>query len=350
MILNGKTILFLCQKLYDYDELIKNSLTNLGANVLLFENRFFRQDPVLNNDIFSMGKRFMNPNYKDQYIDSIFKEIDSTNIDYLFVIGGFSVTDNLVKELKSKSPSIKVILYLWDSISVWDYRHLLKDFDKVFSFDRDDCLKYELNYLPLFYTTGPIKKIPIENRENKILYVASVGVQTQNRLKIVEEVVNLCKEKSLSYIIYLFYKKGSKSFLYRFLRILKLFTDVSYKNFLKAINNSILGNYLHAVPLSTELYKEKLANSQCVIDIPIDGQVGLTMRTIESLAYGCKFITSNKSIREEDFFDEDWIKVVDVNEFTKALTDTNFLNSIPKNELSMEKYKLENWLLTMLDE
>ncbi len=65
--------------------------------------------------------------------------------------------------------------------------------------------------------------------------------------------------------------------------------------------------------LSQEETLDIISQSKVVVDIEHPGQVGLTMRTLEMLGCQKKLITTNKSVREYDFYNEDNILVVERN-------------------------------------
>ena len=45
-------------------------------------------------------------------------------------------------------------------------------------------------------------------------------------------------------------------------------------------------------------YIDIISSSKVVVDMPYEGQTGLTMRTVESLAMGTRLITTNNSIAQ----------------------------------------------------
>ena len=82
-LLQGKRVLFICQKFYDYHEKILSQLESFGAQVVFYENKMFREDPLLHpNELISGVKRLLNPGYKRKYVTSILNEtIKLLNLD-----------------------------------------------------------------------------------------------------------------------------------------------------------------------------------------------------------------------------------------------------------------------------
>ena len=80
----------------------------------------------------------------------------------------------------------------------------------------------------------------------------------------------------------------------------------------------------HFNSLNSHQVKEYLERCKVVIDIQHPKQVGLTMRTIEMLGLRKKLITTNKDIKNYDFYNEDNICVIDRK---NVLIDKKFIKS-----------------------
>lgn len=99
-----------------------------------------------------------------------------------------------------------------------------------------------------------------------------------------------------------------------------------------------------------KLTKEEIVNlyeaSRCVLDAPQDDQSGLTIRTIECLGAGKKLITTNKNIKEYDFYREENILVID----GKIDWNSRFFSDeyVELPEIIYEKYSIENWVKELL--
>ena len=89
------------------------------------------------------------------------------------------------------------------------------------------------------------------------------------------------------------------------------------------------------------------ANSKCVIDVENAGQHGLTMRSIEILGLKRKLITTNKDIKNYDFYNSSNVFILDRK---NPVMDMEFFN-VPYQMLEddmYKKYSLENWIFEVL--
>lgn len=86
-----------------------------------------------------------------------------------------------------------------------------------------------------------------------------------------------------------------------------------------------------------------MENSRTSLDIEGPGQTGLTMRTIEVLGAKRKLITTNKTIKNYDFYDERNILIVDRNckEIGLNFIKTPFCEIDPE---IYERYSIEAWI------
>ena len=55
--------------------------------------------------------------------------------------------------------------------------------------------------------------------------------------------------------------------------------------------------------------------SKSIMDYKFPKQVGLTMRTIESIGHRCKLITNNQQVKFEDFYTPENVYVYDLDSF-----------------------------------
>ncbi|MBB5439628.1 hypothetical protein HDC92_003324 [Pedobacter sp. AK017] len=342
-----KTVLFIGQQFYNYHEKIIAQLEQFGAKVFFYENKIFREDPVLNNnDLISKVKRIFNPRYKQKYIDLIINETIDENIDILFCIGGFSVNLDLLNGIKSRNPHVKTIIYFWDSFAIWPFHNLVNAFDQVFSFERLDCEKYNLRYLPLFYSDDQPGYIKNNERDIDILYVGSVGIISRNRFEVLASLRNFSEKYGLKDLLYLLYVKPRHNFIVNGINVVRSLFDRKYRTFKKdLVNYQQKYDFIYHKPLDTVELGNLFIRSKTVIDIPVQGQTGLTMRTIESLAMGCKLITSNSSIKKEAFFNDEWIQVLDEENLE---IDLEFLANKPSVGIDISHLTLKNWLKSII--
>ncbi len=289
-ILKDKKILFLSVQTFNYEKAITDKLKAFGAQLDYFDER-----PA--NSIFVKGiirfKRSLYQKKINSYYDLILKKTESSYYDFFFLIKGEVVPRFFLKEFKRRNPNCVFIFYTWDSfknnpnaVSILEY------FDKKFTFDSNDAIKYKINFRPLFYID---KYGEIINK--KIKYdLLFLGTAHSDRYKISDNIVNWCLENNLSSYAYYFMPS-------RLVFFFKSLFDASFKSFdykklsFKSLNIDDIIN----------LYEE----SSVILDINHPDQNGLTMRTFEALGAGKKIITTNPEIKKYPFYNENNIYVID---------------------------------------
>ena len=99
----------------------------------------------------------------------------------------------------------------------------------------------------------------------------------------------------------------------------------------------------HFKMLSAEETSGYMERARVSLDVEGPGQTGLTMRTIEVLGAKRKLITTNKTIKQYNFYDERNILIVDRN---NPKIDLEFIRE-PFSEIDTviyEQYSLEAWI------
>ena len=102
-------------------------------------------------------------------------------------------------------------------------------------------------------------------------------------------------------------------------------------------------------------YKENLKNviqSDIVLDIPISGQKGLTLRVLEALYYKKKLISFNDYLKNELFYNDNNILILNEGDLDSNIVIDKieeFLNKpyqdLKENELARKYFSFEEWIL-----
>lgn len=225
--------------------------------------------------------------------------------DDILICNGFSISGfiDLIKDINCQK-----ILVLRDTIDVLNNSMKNKKqwleqnqsyidevtpyFDKIYSFDKDDCKKYHFQYLEQFlpFTFCDIQKI----RQNFVQKTSSlvcffVGEYWDNREKIINRLTPILTKNNCKTDFYL----------------------VHYSNNL-ANSISPHKNY-QETPLTYEENIQKSINADIILEINHLGQSGVSLRTIEAILLNKKLITTNKSIVEYEFYNPDQIFILDDN-------------------------------------
>ncbi len=204
----------------------------------------------------------------------------------LFMSGmSFCFTRNQFARIKQAS-SAKFVLYLWDSLSNCQRVGSCLDlFDKAFSFEPDDCNRYGLGLLPLFYD-GAYSHSSVDDEEIEYDACFVGSVHQVSKFNNVRQIANSLKRDG--YKVFTYFYMPSRS-----VAKLRTFFHPEYKE-----------EQLRFEPLSKEEVSSLYSKSRAIIDSPQTGQNGLTMRTMETLGAKRKLITANCSISSYEFFDE----------------------------------------------
>lgn len=323
----GKRVLFLSASLFGYQNEIKKALEAKGAIVDYFDERpantFFVKAMIRINRNFLAG-------YIDKYHKKIIEQTQTNRYDFIFITKGESISSRTIHSLRKIHLQAKFVIYHWDSIANnKNAIETLPFFDKVFSFDKLDCEKYSIEFLPLFFLEEYREVAQCKTqRDIDLLFI---GTAHSDRYQLVQNIVAQFTKRGLKHFLYIYFPS---SVLY-------------YK--MKLFNKSLLGTRksdFKYTPISKEQIINIYKRTNVIVDIQHPRQTGLTMRTIEVIGAMRKLITTNACIKEYDFYNENNILVVDRD---NPVVADSFLNSpykqIPKN--IYEKYSIGNWINTI---
>ena len=216
-------------------------------------------------------------------------ETSPGTFDLVLAVDGEGLDTEAIGLLRSRFSGARFVLYLVDSVR---NSPLCLDrsqaFDEVVSFDRADCVAHpEWRYRPLFapdeyWQPGPIRSAG----------VAFVGSYHPERILVLRRWVARCRALGVL---------GDYSVLTRgWLDQLRWFPSHLDLD-LSRIRRS----------LSADEACSRYRAFGTVLDIHHHHQTGLTMRTFEALACGCRLVTTNPMVVDEDFYDPEYVHVID---------------------------------------
>ena len=328
--MNKRNLLLIMPNFYEYSTEIVKEFEEQGNCVDLFfeepsRNVFLtirKIQKLLKFDLFAVFNRLL------------LKKIRNKNkhYDVFVVIRGNILNEWFVNEVKRNflSSDAKTIYYTWDSFEYLYHKGKLGSlFKKKMSFDSLDVKNNpEWQLLPLFYTD----KFSSECHDNKDSYkydcscIASFNVY---RYLFIKDFVN--KNPDLRVCVKLYIDRSLFNY--------KLKHDDIFK--------SIDRNYIIFEPLEYSQLIEIYDNSRCVLDVTHEHQVGLSMRTIETIGLNKKLITNNKYVRDYGFYLKENICVID--DSNKLVDNKWLLTSHICENINKEKYSLKNWIYTILE-
>ena len=217
-----------------------------------------------------------------------------------FIIFESMYNPKVAELIKKKNKNSKIILYFWNPINE-NNKNFLKDnnIDEFWTFDKNDSEKYHMKYNPQFYT----KKVEIEEKDKE------------------KDVVFLGRPKNRRNSIESFRKQLEKRGV--------------------TTNFKLIDNEKDFI--TYEQYLNMVASSKCILDYSQEGQVGLTLRPLESMFLKKKLITNNEDIENYDFYSKNNIFIINKDDMKNI---NEFINS-PYEEVDekiVENYDFEQWL------
>ena len=319
-----KNILLFMTDFYGYNSDIINEIEKQGCAVKWYQDkvRFSFFDTLLSK---------ICKNYKinkfNKYFNEIIENEKQNKYDKILIIFGAGfMNETHLKILKKTFPQAKIVYYAWDSVENFPaIKSLFEGADISYSFDKNDCKKYGVNFLPLFYMSK------INNESKKIKWYVSTIMSFYNK-----------KSGSLRRLFDLLPPNLNKYF---FLRI----RSREYYVFMKIFhrNNFVrFKKYFTFASLNRTECLNIIKESIAVIDCPVPNQNGLTMRTFETLAMNTKLITSNINVREYDFYTPNNIFVVDSN--VSEIPASFFSTPFDVQFQIGEKYSLKHFVKVLI--
>lgn len=325
MNLKGKKILLFVPSFFSYDLAIKKKLESLGASVVLCDDR--PSNNSLIKGIIRVKRNLIKP-FIERYFDRILENNKDADFDFVFFVKGESASVHSLERLKLRYQNAKFILYLWDSVHNNDNASIYNYFDKVLSFDKDDCKNYnDFVFRPLFYLDDYKQILERNISSNDYLY-SFVGTVHSDRFFVVKSIVNAFNTAE---------DKG-KVVLYLPSKLLFWFRKITEPKFRLVPFSDIC-----FTPVLPKDLISIFSNSKIIIDIQHPKQTGLTMRVVETLGAGKKIITTNQDIVNYDFYNENNILILDRD---NIVIPSGFLESdyVPVDKLVYDKYSIDGWI------
>ena len=191
-------------------------------------------------------------------------------------------------------------------------------FDEIFSFDLIDAKKYNFTFISNYiYLT---KRELFSKHLNENIFIV---ISIDERFDFLNKLANYLSEHAIPF---------------KFIAVGKKAPQNSNHNIIYS------KNLVYPEALQTDF-----ENSKIFLDLIRKDHNGLSFRIFEALAMQKKIITTNKSIREYDFYNPNNILVLDEN--TTITINPDFLTT-PYEPLSDEiyhKYTVENWVKIVFD-
>lgn len=324
--LAGKRILFFCPKTFGYENEITAELEAMGATVTFHSDKP-SEHPWVKGILRLIPK--LGWYFADRYFFTWLKNFGPENCDFIFIIKGEGLSPNFFKALRERYPKAQLLLHLWDSIKNVKYTDLKLPFVTEFtSFDPVDCKSLQnVRYRPLFFLNNYLNLDPA-TPDKRIFFI---GTLNGDRPKVISKVAESLKDDVL-FDYWLFVRSKLELILWKIFD--RSIVQLDNKRFIYA-------------SMSREAIASHLSKCSAVLDIEHPKQTGLTMRTFEVVASGKKLVTTNKAIKDHDFYDPARVCVIDRNN-PKIPSDFFELKLPPISDSFITRYSLRGWLSEIL--
>ncbi|UUC45326.1 lipopolysaccharide core biosynthesis protein rfaS [Flavobacterium cerinum] len=293
------------QEYSDYEVVMVFSSGSMHRNVWkrllhLFQKLFFRKN----------GKQLY---FQKKIIESI-NRYDSYDLLYINRPDIFS--SDMLSFISGKAK--RSIVHYWDSFDkIKGQKETIPFFDIHYSFDEKDCLEYKIKRIHNFYFAENITSKP----EHDVFFLGTYDKRFEK----------------IKYIINQISRSGIKA------KALFLSKD---RNTIKTHTSDTISFIQKAIPFPESITYS--ANTRILLDVDHENQTGLSFRPFEAMGFRKKLITTNRHIRNYDFYNPDNIFI-----WTDTTTKIpeSFLNT-PYQEIPTEirnKYSLKNWIESLLN-
>ncbi|KUJ50595.1 hypothetical protein [Chryseobacterium sp. JAH] len=210
--------------------------------------------------------------------------------------------------IKKKYPKIRIILWYWNPVFRCIHPDKIPEgLCEKWSFDFDDCKKYNLHYNNQFYFDN------IELDKKQLIYDGFFLGNNKGRRNYLNDIKCIFTDNKLVSSFYIIPDEGESN--------VEQFIPISYEDYLNRFVSSTKG----------------------LIDVQPTGQSGLTLRPLEAIFFKKKLITNDKKIKNYDFYHSSNIYILGIDD-NKSLVD--FMNKKYENINTeiIKKYDVSNWL------
>lgn len=227
--------------------------------------------------------------------------------------------------IRNKLKKTKIVMWHWNKIFEKEInpKDVIAQQCEQWSFDPDDCIVYNLKFNTQYFSPNTHFR-----KKNKLKWDTYFLGTDKDRLSVLIKLKELLEKNNMKTNFHIvnspIQKKDSR---------IKYKKPISYKKNIKNVKDS-----------------------RIIIDVPIYGQRGLTLRVLEALYYKKKLITFNNDLKKEMFYNENNILVLNYEELEDiniANKIENFLNSeyidTEKNKYARKYFSFEQWMLRFLN-
>ena len=316
--LAGKKVLLFspygCTK--HYGKAIMVELQKRGAYVDEYDER--PSQNALMKIVIRLFKKTV-PQIFNNYIKNVIKQNENKDYDYILICRGEAFTTYSIETLRNAYPRAKVVLYLWDVMHNCKMKDVLDSCDKCMSFDPVDASENNIGFRPTFFVDDYLS---VKETNNFMYDVEFICTLYHPRHKMIKELRRQFEQQNIRFFTYL-YVPGIIRYIQE---SLFHFPFYSFKE-------------ISFTPISISGTIDILNKTKCILDVNPPYQTSLSTRAHEAIAARRKYITTNKHIKDYEYYNPNNVLVVDINNpiIPKEFLETPFE---PVSEQIMHKYSV----------
>lgn len=343
----SKNILFIAPKYMDIYKDVISEMKQQGYEVDFIAEQFHKDDPDNIRGYAKFSKIFVNEKKFSKKIAKIWTDLlksDNFNkiYDICFVLDGQSLSPVLFNELRNRNSNVKIVNYLFDTTTeVYHFEKNFQYFDKVFSFDISEVAKYNLNFLPIYWT-------PCNDNDVPKYDLFGFGAIKNDRYEMFSRLEKIAQKNNLTYFLKLFNFLNIRSMLLHRVKC-AVYTLLKIPNIIPP--KAILSSFSTKHTISPNEFRRYISGANIVIDTSSPFQDGLTARFMWSLGLGKKIITTNANVKRYDFFNENQILIYSAsttNEQIEKFLTSKYEMAHSQSE-QIVQYRLDLWLKNILE-
>lgn len=243
---------------------------------------------------------------------SNFEEYDT------IIIHASKLTPPIVRYIRKKDKNIRIIVWYWNPVEKCVNPNRFANCSaEIWSFDEEDCIKYNLKYNTQYYFNDV--NLNISEIKYDVFFIGG----DKGRIKDLIEFQNEIKKMNIS--SYFHITPGASNFH------TSLFTK----------KNEFADYY--KLRISYYQVLEYISKSKAILDYVSERQIGLTLRPLEALFFRKKLITNDMSIIDRDFYNDKNVFVIGKDDIKELYV---FLSSpfIEVEKKIRDKYDFKEWI------
>lgn len=232
----------------------------------------------------------------------------------IIIIHANQINRTVPRTLRKKGFDHRIIYWYWNPVcNSISPKKISRKYCELWSFDVNDCKKYDMKYNSTYYFNC------LNAIENDVIYDMFFIGRDKGRYETIR-----CLESEIQSMGY------STNFM-----IIKNATSPSFGMFSKFLPYKDVIDFVK--------------KSKCIVEFNQEGQMGLSLRVMEAIFYDKKIITNNHSIKNEVFYDENRIFII--NDYNhKDIKKFINLDYCKIDDSIKEYYDFKNWISRFVKE